>query len=171
MAVVVYGGRSSVESDDGPTPRSREVLEKALERVVEDVRLAEMLARQIAFRDTLAPHVETALREALLLRSFRIRAFFYAEPASDDEVWAGDFFTESREWEERRPSAPAHVRGWIDDLSLCLEPRVSVREEAPVPREAWPLESAVHTLSETYEAFRRALPPPWDIPSIEEIGP
>ena len=77
MTIVVHGRGPGEAEDEFP---SQEQLADALERIHEEIRVARLLARQADLPEALASHMVSSLREALLMRIFRLRHFFYGRP-------------------------------------------------------------------------------------------
>lgn len=154
MTIVVHGRGPEERDQEFP---SQEQLADALERIHEEVRVARLLARQAALPEALASHMVSSLREALLMRIFRLRHFFYGRPEEEMELVASDFFPAPSDWIRHRPSAPPHLSRWLDDLAEWVDEHVCVRPEGRVPQSAWPLSALVETLSAVHAAFCEAI--------------
>jgi len=140
----------------GPIPDDR--LRRALREVCRDVRTAGELAREATCGCALSPDIRTAIRQACLMRVFRLRRFFYGA-RQPGEVVAADFFDEREEWSRVRPRPGVHLERWLDDLKNHVDGRLPADDRDQVPPEAWPLSGFVSSLSRAYDRFTEALPP------------
>lgn len=174
MTIVVHGRGTE---DESPFP-SREHLADVLERMHQEVRLAQLQVRQIELPEALAPHMMSSLRESLLMRVFRLRQFFYGRPEAEMELVASDFFPDASEWIEARPPAPPHLSRWLDDLADWVDEHVCLQPGGRVPPGAWPLAALVETLTAVHASFCEKIVDhhekpfvnlPWPQPSDQDI--
>jgi len=159
MSVIVHG-----RSRCGPNDRrERETgfearLRRTLREIDREIRLAEVLAREAEESRTLSDDLRRAVREACLIRIFRLKSFFYGGPRRG-EVVADDFFPDPERWTRERPPPGPHLERWLEDLALYVTGHFGSDEAARVPEEAWPLSGFVSTISRTYRFFLSILPP------------